>query len=126
MLPQPPFIFCSNSGISTLIGKTRTATTSAESCSAGGLGLEKVETFRAERGLSSSESPQASASSSVLLANQSLCFSCQYKDLELEEKYNVCFLIQSKFTASSFVGCFSVQIKFCRDLRKKDISKKLS
>lgn len=94
MLPQPPLIFCSNSGISTLIGKTRTATTSAGSCSARGLGREKVETFRAERGLSSSESPQASASSSVLLANQSLCFSCQYKDLELEEKYNVCFLIQ--------------------------------
>lgn len=114
-IPPPPFLF--SLVISIVTGKIRTATASAGSCSA--LGQEKVETCMAEGGLSSSESPQASASSSVLLANQSLCFSCQCKDLKLEEKYNVCLLIQSKFAASSFLYFFPVQIIFSLTLRKK-------
>lgn len=46
--PSPPLLFCSNLGVSIVIGKIRTAPASAGSCSAQGLGLGKVQTFRAE------------------------------------------------------------------------------
>lgn len=82
-------IFCSNLGMSIAVGKIRTVTTSAGSYSAQSPGTGKVEISRAEGGVSAAESPQASASSSFLLANQSSCFSCRYKDLELEQKHSL-------------------------------------
>lgn len=86
MLPQPPLLFCSNLGISIdWDDKDSYSLSRILQCPGPGTGGGGDLQGRGRAELIS-EPAGICIILVFLLANQSLCFSCQCKDLELEEK----------------------------------------